>query len=147
MTIELPQTARYVLDTDSVTFQQLGRNAIVQRLAQIPANEVATTIVTMYEQLRGRLAAINRNQSDQELQLAYQRLQLTHTCYCRVLVLPFDTAAAMLYRDFIKQKLRIGAEDLKIAAITLVRHATLVTSNRRHFDQVPGLQVEDWSRT
>ncbi len=71
MTIELPQTVRYVLDTDSVTYQQLGRNAIVQRLAQVPATEVATTIVTMYEQLRGQLAAINRNQSDQELQLAF----------------------------------------------------------------------------
>jgi predicted nucleic acid-binding protein len=59
MTIELPQTARYVLDTDSVTHQQLGRVAIVQRLAQIPADEIATTAVTMYEQLRGRLASIS----------------------------------------------------------------------------------------
>jgi tRNA(fMet)-specific endonuclease VapC len=147
MTIKLPQTVRYVLDTDSVTYQQLGRDAIVQRLAQLPADDVATTIVTMYEQLRGRLAAINRNQSEQELQLTSQRLQLTLAYYCRVLVLPFDAAAAMLYRDLVKQKLRIGAEDLKIAAIVLAHHATLVTSNRRHFDQVPGLQVEDWNRT
>jgi tRNA(fMet)-specific endonuclease VapC len=147
MTSELPQTARYVLDTDSVTHQQLGRVAIVQRLAQLPADEIATTAVTMYEQLRGRLASINRNQSDQELQLAYQRFQQTQTYYCRVRVLPFDAAAANVYRDLVKQKLRIGAEDLKIAAIVLTHQATLVTSNRRHFDQVPGLQIEDWSYT
>jgi len=147
MTTELPQAVRYVLDTDSVTHQQLGRVAIVQRLAQLPADDVATTIVTMYEQLRGRLASINRNQSDQELQLAYQRLQLTQTYFCRVHVLPFDAVAARIYRDLVKQKLRIGAEDLKIAAILLAYQATLVTSNRRHFDQVPGLQVEDWNYT
>jgi tRNA(fMet)-specific endonuclease VapC len=52
-----------------------------------------------------------------------------------------------VYRDLVKQKLRIGAEDLKIAAIVLAHQATLVTSNRRHFDQVPGLQVEDWNYT
>lgn len=139
MTVELPQAVRFVLDTDSVTYHQLGRDAIIQRLGLLPANNVATTVVTMYKQLRGRLATINRNQSDQELQLAYQRLQLTQTYYCRIRLLPFTSASAILYRDLVKQKLRIGAEDLKIAAIVLAHQATLVTSNRRHFDQVPGL--------
>lgn len=34
-TREEPQSIRYVLDTDSVTYQQLGRERIVQRLAQV----------------------------------------------------------------------------------------------------------------
>jgi predicted nucleic acid-binding protein len=49
---------RYVLDTDIVTYQQLGRRAVVQRLRQVNLAEVATTVITMYEQLRGRLADI-----------------------------------------------------------------------------------------
>ena len=136
---------RYVLDTDSVTFQQLGRAAIVARLAQHAAEEIATTAVTLYEQLRGRLAAINRQQRDEELQGAYRRLQATHDYYCRVQVLPFDAAATTMYRQLVAQGLRIGAQDLRIAAITLAVGATLVTSNSRHFDQVPGLRVEDWN--
>lgn len=87
--------ARYVLDTDSVTFLQLGKPKIVQRIAQVHADEVATTIITIYEQLRGRLASINRNQTDQDLQTNYQRLQATHVYYCQVPVLSFDQAAAM----------------------------------------------------
>lgn len=89
---------RYVLDTDSVTFQQLGRPTIVARLAQHNAEEIAITSVTRYEQLRGRLAAINRQQRDEELQGAYRRLQATHDYYCRVQVLPFDAAATTIYR-------------------------------------------------
>lgn len=34
--------------------------------------------------------------------------------------------------------------DLKIASITLVNNATLLTRNRSDFDRVPGLQTEDW---
>jgi len=58
MTVELPQAVRFVLDTDSVTYHQLGRDAIIQRLGLLPANNVATTVVTMYEQLRGRAIVI-----------------------------------------------------------------------------------------
>lgn len=136
----------FVLDTDSVTFQQANRPAMMRRLALVEAGTVATTVVTMYEQLRGRLAAINRQQDDAALQLAFQRFAQTHQYYCRVPVLPFDAAAAAMLRQLIDQGLRIGAQDLRIAAITLANGATLVTSNRRHFDQVPGLRVEDWNR-
>ncbi len=42
------------------------------------------------------------------------------------------------------QRIRIGTTDLKIAAIALTHQGTLLSSNRRDFDQVPGLRVEDW---
>lgn len=135
----------FILDTDTVTFQQSGRPAVIQRLAQVAPNTVATTVVTLYEQLRGRLAAINRQQDDRARQLAYLRLQETHGYFCRVPVLPFDADAAEMYRSLVDQDIRIGAQDLQIAAIALAHQAVLVTSNRRHFDRVPGLTIEDWN--
>ncbi len=40
----------------------------------------------------------------------------------------------------------VAEADLFIAAITLSRGATLVTGNRRHYERIPGLVVEDWLR-
>ena len=137
---------RFVFDTDTVTYQQSRQPAVIRKISQVAAATIATTVITMYEQIRGRLAAINRQQNDTARQLAYQRFQETHGYFCRVPVLAFDTGAAEIYQSLVRQGLRIGAPDLQIAAITLAQNATLVTSNRRHFDLVPGLQIEDWNR-
>lgn len=135
---------RYLLDTDTVTYHQLNHPTIVRRLQQVEPDTVATTVITMYEQLRGRLAVINRKLDDEALQLAFQRLQITHRYFCQVRVVPFTTAASEQYRQLVQRKIRIGTQDLRIAALALSHNAVLVTSNRRDFDRVPGLVIEDW---
>jgi tRNA(fMet)-specific endonuclease VapC len=136
---------RWVLDTDTVTYHQMGRAAVVQRVEQVEPGHVATSIVTMSEQIQGRLAAINRARSDPELLLSYARLQATEDYYCGILLLPFDEAAIATYRCLVNERLHVGTKDLRIAAIALANDAVLVTSNRRDFDRVPGLRIEDWN--
>jgi predicted nucleic acid-binding protein len=36
--------------------------------------------------------------------------------------------------------------DSRIAAIVLANHGMLISANLNHFQQVPGLHVEDWLR-
>ena len=43
-----------------------------------------------------------------------------------------------------RQKLRIGARDLKIAATALVNQALLLSANRTDFKSVSSLRVENW---
>ena len=136
---------RYVLDTDAVTHQQLGHPLVVAKLRLVDRSTVATTIITMYEQLRGRLAAINRKQGDAQLQIAFRHLQATQQYYCTARVLPFAEQSSQIYQSLLMQKVRIGTQDLQIAAIVLAHTAVLVTANQRHFAQVPGLQIEDWT--
>ena len=138
-------SVQYVLDTDTVTYHQLGRPAVVARLATRDPQEVATTVITLEEQLQGRLAAIRRQRDAGEQAQAYRRLAATHLYFCQVPVLPFDENALATYRTLAGRRIRIGTQDLRIAAITLSRQATLVTSNRRHFEQIPELRIEDWA--
>jgi tRNA(fMet)-specific endonuclease VapC len=72
----------------------------------------------------------------------YQNLQL----FCGLEILLFDDAAATLFQDLRRAKVRIGTMDLKIASIVLVNDAVLLTRNMSDFCQVPGLKAEDWTK-
>ncbi len=54
----------------------------------------------------------------------------------------FGEAKALLER----QGQRLADADLFIAAIAVVHEATVVTGNRRHYERIPGVAVEDWIR-
>ena len=135
----------YILDTDSVTFQQAGRETIIHRLQSVPADSVYTTVITVYEQIRGRLAAINKAREGRDLVWAYERYQATLRYFSLVNVLPFTSVAAQRLEKLRAEKVRIGTQDLRIAAIVLSVNGVLITSNRRDFDKVPGLIIEDWN--
>lgn len=128
-----------------MTHQQLRRGSVLRRIVEHAPAEVATTIITMAEQLRGRLAEINRAQDPRSLVSAYWWLGRTRNYYCSAVVLHFDTASAAMFGILAAQRLRVGTQDLRIAAITLANDAVLVTGNRRDFERVPGLRIEDWT--
>lgn len=56
----------------------------------------------------------------------------------------FDEPAVDQFDQLRLAKIRLGTMDLKIAAIALVNQALLLSANRRDFEQVPGLRVENW---
>ena len=59
--------------------------------------------------------------------------------------LGFNQYAINYYEDLIRQRIRIGTQDLRIAAITLSANGILVTRNRKDFEKVPNLLLEDWT--
>lgn len=135
----------WVLDTDTVTYLQSGRTQVLLQYSEVGEGRVATSVVTMSEQLRGWLAAINRARTDEQLKRSYDRLRETQQFYCRIPVLALNDTALRIARTLVNQRVRIGTQDLRIAAIALAHNVTLVTSNQRDFARVPGLQLEDWS--
>ncbi len=138
-----------ILDTDHMSLLERTESTagarLRSRLEPFAAGEWATTIISYEEQTRGWLGVLPQARSMSRQIEAYARLnkQLDH--YRGITVLDFEERAATEYQRLRQARLRIGAMDLKIAAIVLARGAILLSRNRSHFGQVPGLQVEDWT--
>jgi tRNA(fMet)-specific endonuclease VapC len=135
----------WILDTDHFSLLQRGQETIVKRLYKIKASEIAITIITAEEQMRGRLNVIRRSNTSIELALAYQRLGNLLEDLNTINVQNFTTEASTIYDELVRQKIRIGTQDLRIAAIALAIKGIVVTRNRRDFEKVPGLLWEDWT--
>jgi tRNA(fMet)-specific endonuclease VapC len=135
----------WILDTDHVSLFQTGHPAVTRKMQLIEPNDLAVTIITLEEQMYGRLNAIRRAKKIDELSLAYLNLNRTVRYFQAINVLDFDHKAANCYGEITAQKIRVGTQDLKIAAIALSHRAIVVTRNSRDFGKVPGLEIIDWS--
>ena len=137
----------YILDTDHITLLQHNHPALIFRLAALSPENIAVTVVSAAEQLKGRLAQINRARTASEVVNAFTRFQEALNFYLTVPVLPYDQSAANHFIHLRKiHKNRPGTQDLRIASIALSQGATLVTRNRQDFEIISSLQIEDWSQ-
>jgi tRNA(fMet)-specific endonuclease VapC len=115
------------------------------RLQATDPREIATTVVTYEEQTRGWMAYKARAKNISQEIDAYAKLSQHIQNYRTIKVLDFDHVAAAELQRLRRLRIRIGTMDLRIAAITLVQDATLLTRNLVDFRKVPGLKVEDWT--
>jgi tRNA(fMet)-specific endonuclease VapC len=135
----------FILDTDHISLFQRHDPYVAARVLATPALELATTVITVEEQLRGRLDRVRRAQSDAEVVRAYHSLLATLLYFRTIAILDFEEQAQAIFHRLRAQRMRIGTLDLRIAAIALGREATLVTRNRQDFARIPTLHIEDWS--
>lgn len=140
---------KFLLDTDHLSILQLKDGlefkCIVARLDELDPDDYGISIVTFHEQMIGCHGSINKAKSDDAIVLGYARLARIISDYTLADVVPFDDVAAATFRQLRKGGVRIGAMDLRIAAIALSRHLTVVTRNTVDFSKVPGLNLEDWT--
>jgi tRNA(fMet)-specific endonuclease VapC len=135
----------YILDTDHVTLYRYGHAAVTARIEATPAEQLATTVITIEEQLTGWYTQVRQARDGEKLARAYAGLFQVIEGIKRINVLPFSPPSMQRYLELRKRHPRLGKLDLSIAAIVLEFDGTLVTRNRRDFAQVPQLRIEDWS--
>jgi tRNA(fMet)-specific endonuclease VapC len=138
-----------ILDTDHLSVlerhEQPAVGHLLSRLAELPAAEVTTTVISYEEQMRGWMAYLARAPSMAHQITAYGRLLSHLDNYRRIPVLGFDEAAATQFQSLRRRHRRMGTMDLKIASIVLSHGATLLSRNLGDFSEIPDLHVEDWT--
>jgi tRNA(fMet)-specific endonuclease VapC len=136
---------RFLLDTDHLTLLERSHPLVMQRVKAQAAGDVAVSAVTVEEALRGRLSYLASHAISSARVQGYALLIGTVRLLNALSIVPFDQASDTEYQQLRSQKLRVGSQDLKIAAVALVNGLTLLTRNRRDFSRVPGLVLDDWS--
>ena len=136
----------FVLDTDIVSLLHAGDVRLLARRKQFDPLQIATTIITRIEILRGRFDFVLKAADGSQLLRAIHLLARTEELLRQIPVLPFEDQAAALFDRLRRNKSlkKIGRADLLIAATALANGATVVTRNVRHFRQIHGLMVETW---
>ncbi len=137
------------MDTDYLSQLQRGDQQILTHLAQIKPQSIGITIITVEEQIRGRLAKLRQvetKKNRQEMTLAYQNLRITVEDFKNYPIFDFTTEANARYTQILQEKLKIGRQDQKIAAITISINGILLTRNERDFSKIPNLKLEQFKR-
>jgi tRNA(fMet)-specific endonuclease VapC len=136
-----------LLDTDHLSIlvnrNSAGHGALITRLED-SGDSLGVPVICVEEQCKGWLAKIHRARNAHQQIPAYEQLINLFHFFEDWEIVSFQAAAADNFNRFRKQKIRIGSQDLKIAAIALTHDALLLSANLRHFHQVPGLRVENW---
>jgi tRNA(fMet)-specific endonuclease VapC len=136
----------WILDTDHISLWQRQHIPVLARLDAIGVERIAVTVITVEEQFRGRLDQVRRANSMIARISAYGWMRETTLFFGRIpQIVAWSAEAEHYHLELKQQRIRIGAQDLRIAAIALAVGSPVVTRNRRDFEQVPGLLIEDWS--
>lgn len=106
----------------------------------LEADEVATTWITAAELFYGAAKSIAPEKNRRWVEAFLRTLPVLGLDELSTQI--FGEAKALLER----RGRRLADADLLIGAIAASRQATVVTGNRRHYDRIPGVKVEDWIR-
>lgn len=128
-----------LLDTDTCVALLRGHRTVIER-RKLSSDEVVTTWITAAELYYGaaKSSAPEKNRALVDAFLTTLPVLGLDELAVRI----FGEAKALLER----QGRRLADADLLIGAIAASRAAAVVTGNRRHYERIPGVVVEDWLR-
>ena len=137
-----------IFDTDTVTLFSHGNQKIQSRIASLDEGEqLAVTLITRMEILRGRFDSILKAADESQLNTALERFEASEEMLRDFVLARADGTAAKHFQRLLKQKKPpiMKRPELLIACIALAQQTLLVTRNVKDYKDVTGLRLENWA--
>lgn len=130
----------YLLDTDIYIYLLNGNENILQKIKEVGDTNIYLSAITVAELYFGIFNSQKKNQNLKKIQKHLEKTQIKN----------FNRSAAKTFgrlkAELKKNGKTLADMDLAIAAIAEENNLALVTHNTRHFEKIPGLVIEDWSK-
>jgi tRNA(fMet)-specific endonuclease VapC len=128
----------FLLDTDTCIEVIREREPTLSRVRSMSPDDLAVSAMTVAELYYGAL-------NSQRPEPALARVRAFLSAPLAMHDFGFDAARHHAEIRLALRSQPIGERDLVIAATARAADLTVVTRNRRHFERVPGLHVENWT--
>jgi tRNA(fMet)-specific endonuclease VapC len=140
---------RYVLDTDHISLL-FRRDPLVSQRFKQEVRAVGIAVISVQETFNGWAGKLSKADDEAQKILNYGKLH-SNVCFLQTMpILNYDRSASDVYQRLIQTNADLAKKrldkDVRIAAIAISLGATVVTRNRKDFELMPGLTIEDWSQ-
>ncbi len=129
---------KYLLDTDICIYYLKGNAKIKETIASINCEELSISIITQAELLYGAYNSEKVDENLAKIDMLKKSLKVTG----------LDEKSLNIYartKAELKRKGGLIDEfDLLIASVAIANGLILVTNNKKHFDRISGLKLENW---
>jgi len=130
----------YFIDSDILSFFFMGNEFITKKISETvkSGGKIVISSITHYEIIKG-LRWRNNKKTENALNMFTKRFP----------VIPLENSAigiaADIYATLRKRGVTIGDADIFIAATVLHNNGTLITNNTRHFTEIHGFPISNWT--
>jgi tRNA(fMet)-specific endonuclease VapC len=131
----------YLLDTDTIIYAIKGERRVTRRLEETAGQPKAVSVVTYGELFFGAMKSAAPQANLAKVRRVGELFPVIEVS--RAVMETFGSLKAELQ----KGGKSVDDFDLVIASTALVYSYSLVTNNERHFQNIPGLQLENWARS
>lgn len=130
----------YLIDTDTIIYSLKGNPLVIDSFKKHSKDPKALSVITYGELIYGA----NKSQQSAKNLSKVHRIRETLPVIdltCAIM----DTYGA-LKNELDKKGTPINDFDLLIASTAMTLDYCVVTNNERHFNKIPGLQIENWAQ-
>lgn len=133
---------QYLLDTNTLIEINAGTPSVIAHLLAIGAESCCMSVISLYELYYGAHYAkrIKKEYYEREMKMINKLLE-----QFRVLNLPENGGEYAELKNVLRETGALIDEfDMLIAGQALTEGMTVVTDNIKHFNRIPGLDIENW---